>query len=335
MPTQTFFDLKEEKKNRILDAARRVFFRDTYDKISIQDIIKEAQIPRGSFYQYFEDKDDLLLYCIKEFQRKSLNIIYQDNMDYYWNALYNEHPERRKELPWSVAAIEQTKSVLTEDEFNFAMHLPKLSDKTMRSVHSNAAMLLYPLLLKHLKNANTIINPENLDFITFLFSYCDLLSYEYAALKDISIEEAFQVTRPALCALYETFFDNQSSKENISQLHSLSSLHLLSSSGLDMTLALTPGSTWEFKNANDLTHQKIQIMTESLFGHLLINMSGMQPCSRDSSSTLTITTDAQGNAICSLALGGNTYNLEKNLTVLGTARDGTRLCIIDNGKYLL
>ncbi|WP_041634036.1 TetR/AcrR family transcriptional regulator [Acholeplasma laidlawii] len=34
----------------------------TYDNINIQNIIKDASIPRGSFYQYFKDKDDMYQY---------------------------------------------------------------------------------------------------------------------------------------------------------------------------------------------------------------------------------------------------------------------------------
>ena len=52
MPTQTFFDLSEEKRNRILSAARKVFAFAPYEKVTIQSIIEAADIPRGSFYQY-------------------------------------------------------------------------------------------------------------------------------------------------------------------------------------------------------------------------------------------------------------------------------------------
>ena len=55
MPTQTFFDLSEEKRNRILSAARKVFAFAPYEKVTIQSIIEAADIPRGSFYQYFTD----------------------------------------------------------------------------------------------------------------------------------------------------------------------------------------------------------------------------------------------------------------------------------------
>lgn len=62
MPKQTFFNLSEEKKARLLKAAHQEFSQYGFSESSINRIIKLAQIPRGSFYQYFEDKQDLYFY---------------------------------------------------------------------------------------------------------------------------------------------------------------------------------------------------------------------------------------------------------------------------------
>lgn len=62
MPTQTFFNLPEEKKTRLLKAARKEFARTSFESTSINRIIQTAEISRGSFYMYFEDKEDLFLY---------------------------------------------------------------------------------------------------------------------------------------------------------------------------------------------------------------------------------------------------------------------------------
>ena len=70
MPTQRFLNLKEEKRKAILDAAFHEFSRTSYSGASINRIIKEADISRGSFYTYFEDKDDLLGCLISGFKEK-------------------------------------------------------------------------------------------------------------------------------------------------------------------------------------------------------------------------------------------------------------------------
>jgi len=66
MPKDTFFRLPREKRERIIDAAGMEFRRVPYGDTSINRIIKTAEIPRGSFYQYFEDKHDLFLYCLSK-----------------------------------------------------------------------------------------------------------------------------------------------------------------------------------------------------------------------------------------------------------------------------
>ena len=67
MPTDTFLNLPKEKQARIIEAARIEFSRASLKEASIANVIKIAEIPRGSFYQYFEDKEDAIKYIIQKF----------------------------------------------------------------------------------------------------------------------------------------------------------------------------------------------------------------------------------------------------------------------------
>lgn len=62
MPKNTFLKLNEEKKTRIINAAKKEFTRVPLHKVSINNIVKDAMIPRGSFYQYFDCVEDLYYY---------------------------------------------------------------------------------------------------------------------------------------------------------------------------------------------------------------------------------------------------------------------------------
>lgn len=62
MPTTTFFRLDQEKQDKIIQAAKKEFTEVPIHEASIAKIIKEADIPRGSFYQYFSGKEDLFYY---------------------------------------------------------------------------------------------------------------------------------------------------------------------------------------------------------------------------------------------------------------------------------
>ncbi|MCK5761905.1 MAG: TetR family transcriptional regulator [Candidatus Izimaplasma sp.] len=66
MPKDTFFHLDETKRTKIINAAKNEFTENPLRKARISNIIKEAKIPRGSFYQYFNDLDDLYYYVITD-----------------------------------------------------------------------------------------------------------------------------------------------------------------------------------------------------------------------------------------------------------------------------
>ena len=66
MSKETFLRLPEEKRSRILDAAWEEFLRVKFADVSINKIIMKASIPRGSFYQYFTDKEDLFAYLLRD-----------------------------------------------------------------------------------------------------------------------------------------------------------------------------------------------------------------------------------------------------------------------------
>lgn len=70
MPKQTFFNLPQEKQRRLLKEGFEEFSRAPAMDASISNIIKLAEIPRGSFYQYFEDKYDLQAYLVMQFSQK-------------------------------------------------------------------------------------------------------------------------------------------------------------------------------------------------------------------------------------------------------------------------
>lgn len=87
MPKQTFFNLPAEKRQRLLDAAQVEFRTYSFSEASISHIIERANISRGSFYQYFEDKADLYAYygqmMKKDYGAKLVKILQANQGDYF------------------------------------------------------------------------------------------------------------------------------------------------------------------------------------------------------------------------------------------------------------
>lgn len=66
MCSETFLRLPEEKRRRILDAAWEEFTRVSFSDASINQIVQRSGISRGSFYQYFRDKEELMAYLMEQ-----------------------------------------------------------------------------------------------------------------------------------------------------------------------------------------------------------------------------------------------------------------------------
>ncbi|MBB2481962.1 TetR family transcriptional regulator [Bacillus sp. APMAM] len=87
MPKQTFFHLPKDKQDTLIQSAKEEFSRVPLHEASIANIIKNACIPRGSFYQYFEDKEDLYFYLLNQLSQKNaerfISVLKEKNGDIF------------------------------------------------------------------------------------------------------------------------------------------------------------------------------------------------------------------------------------------------------------
>ncbi len=65
MPTSTFYRLPQEKRERLLKACWTELTRARFAEVSVNRVILQAGISRGSFYQYFTDKEDMIRYLME------------------------------------------------------------------------------------------------------------------------------------------------------------------------------------------------------------------------------------------------------------------------------
>lgn len=75
----------EERKKELLDAARKLFEEKGYMKTSVSDITESIDVAKGTFYYYFETKEDILKGVIDEIIDKNLKrldlIVKNEDMD--------------------------------------------------------------------------------------------------------------------------------------------------------------------------------------------------------------------------------------------------------------
>jgi AcrR family transcriptional regulator len=75
MPKQTFFNLPDEKRRIIVDTAVDEFAEYGFEAASINRIVANSSIAKGSFYQYFTDKMDVFKHL--------MDILAQEKSDYF------------------------------------------------------------------------------------------------------------------------------------------------------------------------------------------------------------------------------------------------------------
>lgn len=125
MPTRTFNRLDEDKKERIMRSAIAEFLTQGFEGTKIETIAANAEVAKGSIYQYFEDKKSLFLYAVtwtieyflKHFDRQS-PLADMDVFDYFLSssrerfALLEQEPQL---LAFSIATYTGKYGSLTAD----------------------------------------------------------------------------------------------------------------------------------------------------------------------------------------------------------------------------
>ena len=66
MPRPTFFNLPEDKRAHVVEALKAEFAARPYVRASVDRVIAAAGVSKGSFYQYFDNKEDAYAHLVRE-----------------------------------------------------------------------------------------------------------------------------------------------------------------------------------------------------------------------------------------------------------------------------
>lgn len=198
MPKETFYNLPEEKRQRIIDAAYNEFIEYSYDNSIIQRIAKNAGIPVGSFYQYFYGKDDLFIYLIDNIQTK---------INKYRDKNYNI-------LDIFVASKDVTpKEVVTDKELKLTEVLFNVPDELMKKLcfenyldHGTEVMKKY---LCELKDKDYLNENVNIDFLSYIMYSLQFNAYMYNKDKNVGYEETMKELNILIKFLFNGIIKNK------------------------------------------------------------------------------------------------------------------------------
>ncbi len=178
MIKQTFYNLPETKRQRILNAIINEFNSVSTNHISINRIIKEANISRGSFYQYFDDKSDLYEIIAEEIAERM--------KDHFMTDLVNVKGD-----------IFKTFELLLENQSkNFDTNAKKKFQSFIPLRNSGEQSIMDKIYVRIVSYSDLIVsNIDTTDFVCKDRSYIrNILGMLFAIYKEVSVFLAFNQT---------------------------------------------------------------------------------------------------------------------------------------------
>lgn len=171
MPSSTFLNLDNNKKNKLINAAMTYFSKCNYSDVSISQIIISAEIPRGSFYMYFKDKDDLFEYLI-EVEKVKLHDAIKDILIKNNGDLYNTFSELYDVISRYIV-LSDYKMMFKNVFIYFGMH---------KSHFEKPGSILYENVKDLINKKN--INEEELEFIFIMLVHNLFMGITYGINND-------------------------------------------------------------------------------------------------------------------------------------------------------
>ncbi len=80
MPKKSFFRLRKAYQDVLIQMAADVFNSKDYQSLKVSDFCKGMDLPTGTFYEYFENKEDLCVYLASLAYGKKFAALGKDNV---------------------------------------------------------------------------------------------------------------------------------------------------------------------------------------------------------------------------------------------------------------
>lgn len=80
----------EESRQRLIECAAELFWKHGYSATGISEILKQTDLPKGSFYFYFKSKDDLATAVTEYYQKILLEQFRSSSQGNDWESFIEE-----------------------------------------------------------------------------------------------------------------------------------------------------------------------------------------------------------------------------------------------------
>ena len=179
MPKATFYNIDKEKRDRIIEVIIDEFSENTYETSSINQIVKNADIAKGSFYQYFEDKLDIYKMAIEISQKERTEYIEKINN----NSRHTDDFRKMRELFISVIKFEIDKPKFSNILNKFYKNTDiDFKNKVIESIEIDNRYEFKTILQEGIDSGKIYYNVD-VEFMAFLLESISRNTKEYFKIK--------------------------------------------------------------------------------------------------------------------------------------------------------
>ena len=206
MPSQTFFNLPEQKREALIKIALDEFSTFDYNSASISRIVRDTGIAKGSFYQYFQDKKDLYVYLLNLVSEAKLAALQQTptpkaEMDFY------------EYLSWLFDMsiyFDKTHPVLSRLAYRAFYGNSSFQDPEIEEIKQASSKFIHQIVMKGIESGD--INPDiDTDLAVFVVDTLINAFNNY-------IPQKIGTTTETLAARGSSSFDVELAKETFNKL---------------------------------------------------------------------------------------------------------------------
>ncbi len=201
----------EATRQHIYASAMRLFYTHGYDNVSIDDIVREANSSKGTFYNYFQSKDKLFLFYNQFLEEKLA--------DFYEKLLSNKHYTGKNAWEKLYIMIMYTLMLLRESgrEFTAIADMRQLRDENgllrQEDMLCNSANRIYlPLIAMGHQDGSIDQALDGETIKLLLYFYLKGVIYSWESSEDQAVRE--EQTRTGL----ELFFRNIAGEKAFPQI---------------------------------------------------------------------------------------------------------------------
>ncbi|MFZ5587985.1 MAG: TetR/AcrR family transcriptional regulator [Thermodesulfobacteriota bacterium] len=157
MPKETFNQIADEKRERILDQAARLFAQRGLNQTDMSELAARAGVAKGSLYNYFKSKDELYLHVCRQALARSREAVYGD-IDPTWDIHRQVEHIFRRGVQFALEHPEYVSLYLNTASAGMERFARKISREVEKHTANHLKRLLRQGMKKGLVRADLDVN---------------------------------------------------------------------------------------------------------------------------------------------------------------------------------